>query len=735
MKIIIHLLLFFSYTTLAAQSIEGRVINEENKKPIANAFIYFNDLHLTTTTDSTGQFKIQTSANFPVKIEVKALGFKTQQLLLVSATSIVELAELHYQLNEVIVSIPSGKLQQNHSTNVESRKMNELSYIPSSNIIQQIGNIPGVDISSNGAGISKPAIRGLSGSRIVTLLNGLRLENQQWGTDHGSGVTSLGIEGVEVIKGPASLLYGSDALGGILYFTDLGYSSKTQSFVNSSFESNNLGINNEMGVQLSKNNLRANIMASHSSQADYSIPTGEVVKNSRFKDYNFKTSIGYQHKKYNLNVRYNYLSARIGIPGHTHNDSATLADYLTTKQVRSTSIPAQVIENHYLLLDNKFYLDNSILSVQLGHVINHLKEHDEKFTFAAINMLLNTSNYNVQWNKSFTKSALIIGGQGLLQQNKNLVASELIIPSSLSTDNGVFALYTQNVKNWDIQTGLRYDNKSLTLQEPFKGQTAGTTKSFNNVNYSIGAATTKKEHTFRVNLSSGYRAPNASELYSNGLHHGAIRYEIGSSNLVSEQANQLDMSWEIRNEHLAVIINPYVNQINNYIYISPTDSVIDGSKVYEYQQSATALLFGGEAGIHYHPHFAHRFHFETSFSYTEGLTSLQNYLPLIPQPKINTLLKLEAKNKGKIILENISLQHLYYLPQNKLGLNERKSVDYHLFNFGCHIKLDLKWETRIDLGVQNILNTSYINHLSQLKELGILNPGRSFYIGLKIKIK
>lgn len=735
MKIIFLILIIFSSFIIKAQDIEGQIINGTTKSPITNATVYFNDLQLNSITDSLGRFNIHISTKFPISIQIKALGYKTKQHTLVKNNTTIELEELHYKLNEVIVSIPTGKLQRQHITNVESRKMKELSYIPSTNIIQQIANIPGVDITGNGAGISKPTIRGLSGSRIVTLLNGLRLENQQWGADHGSGVTALGIKGVEVIKGPASLLYGSDALGGILYFTDIDYTNATEGFVKSSFESNSLGINNQIGVSLSKNKLKANIMASQSSQADYQIPTDKYIKNARYKDLNFKTALGYQHKSYNLNVRYNYLSARVGIPGHSHNSNATLSDYLTAQQGRSKTIPAQVIENHYLLLDNKFYLTNSSLSIKIGQVSNHLREFDEKITLPAINMLLNTSNYNIQWNKKMNKATLIIGGQGMVQQNKNETASEHIIPNALTVENGIFGLFTKDINNWSFQSGLRYDNKSLHLQQNFKGNENGTSTNYNSLNYSIGLSTSKNNHLFRMNASSGFRAPNSSELYSNGIHHGALRYEIGSNNLVSEQANQIDLSWEISKEHLAIVINPYFNQISNYIYISPLDSIIDETRVYKYNQANNALLFGGEAGIHYHPHFAHHFHIESSFSYTEGRLSSENYLPLIPQPKVNTLLKLEGKKKGKVALENISLQHLYYLAQNKLGINETYSVDYHLINLGCQIKFDLKSKVILDLGIQNLFNTYYVNHISQLKQLAIPSPGRNFHIGLKINIK
>jgi iron complex outermembrane receptor protein len=728
------LLLIITITGSTQQSIDG-VVKSESGVGIENGSIYFSDLNLIVITDSLGNFKLKSPIQLPVKIEVNALGYESKSLILDQQKSIIVLEKLHYHLNEVLVSIPKGKMQKQHITNVASRSMKEISYIPSNNIIEQIANIPGVDISSNGAGISKPNIRGLSGSRIVTLLNGLRIENQQWGGDHGTGITSVGIKGVEIIKGPASLLYGSDALGGIIYFTDLDFSNKTQGYVKSSFESNNLGINNEFGTQFSMKKLRVNLMGSQSSQADYQLPSGSFVKSSRFKDYNFKSALGYEFKNYNLSIRYNYLNSRIGIPGHSHEENANLNDYLTATQARENTIPAQLINNHYLLIDNKFYLDNSTLSIKLGQVSNHLREYDEKVTFAAINMLLNTTNYNIQYNKSLGSSSIILGAQGLFQQNKNLEASEQIIPSAQTIDNGVFILFNKPIKHWETQFGIRYDNKSLSIKEEFKGTENGSSKTFNVVNYSLGVSKKFKTTLFRANLSSGYRAPNSSELYANGIHHGAIRYEIGNSMLKSEQANQIDLSWEIQKEHLSLIINPYFNQINNYIFISPTDSVIDNKNVFQYEQANNAMLFGGEFGLHYHPHFAHHLHLETSFSYTEGRFDTDSYLPLIPQPKVNTLLKIEGSSKKKFKLDNISLQHLYYLPQNNLNLNETYSVDYHLINIGCNFKLDLKQELLIKLGVRNILNTRYINHLSQLKTLEIPNPGRNFYLGININIK
>lgn len=735
MKLFTFIITLFSSFLIFGQTTVCTIVDKESQSGISSSSIYMLDLSLTLYANENGDVSIDSTITLPQEVEVKALGYKSEIITLTKNTTKVELEALHYHLEEVIVSVPNSQLQRQHIINVEARKMEQLSYIPSSDIVEQISNIPGVETTGNGAGISKPTIRGLSGSRIVTLLNGLRIENQQWGADHGTGITNIGIKGVEIIKGPASLLYGSDALGGIIYFTDQDYSIKPESYIKSSFESNNLGINSEVGTKFSLKNLRVNIFGSQSSQADYQIPSGEFVKNARFSNYNFKTAIGYQKKNYNLNLKYNYLSGRVGIPGHTHSANATLKDFLSTSQSRATTIPAQVINNHYLLLDNKFYFNKNTLSMKVGHVINHLQEYDEKVTFPAINLLLNTTNYNIQYSIPAEKSGIVIGVQGMLQDNSNERASEQIIPDATSFENGLFALYNRSIKKLEFQAGIRYDFKHLQLNNDFKGTENGTQKQFNSINYSTGFAYENKSNVYRLNLSSGYRAPNTSELYSNGVHHAALRYELGNTNLQSEQANQVDLSWELSKEHLSIIINPYFSLINNYIYISPLDSMIDNKNVYEYQQANKATLFGGELGVHYHPHFAHQIHFETNFSYTEGRLSEDAFLPLIPQPKLNSLIKYEGKREGKIALNNISLQHQYFLPQNNIGLNESASIDYHLVHIGVHLDLNFKWQSQLNFGVRNLFNEAYINHLSQLKYLGINNPGRNIYIGLKINIK
>ena len=206
----------------------------------------------------------------------------------------------HVELEEVVISVPSGKLQSENIVSIERRKLEKLQQTAPLTLTEAISNIPGVEQNTTGAGIGKPVIRGLSGNRIVTYAQGIRIENQQWGDEHGLGVGEVGIESVEVIKGPASLLYGSDALGGVLYFIDERYAghNTVEGFVETKFLSNTLGTVNNTGFKIHKANLKFNLFGGYSSQSDYGVPKLGRVHNSRFDEKNIKSSFGFNMKNW-----------------------------------------------------------------------------------------------------------------------------------------------------------------------------------------------------------------------------------------------------------------------------------------------------------------------------------------------------------------------------------------------------------------------------------------------------
>jgi iron complex outermembrane receptor protein len=723
-----------------AISIKGVVVDAQSKEPVAFASVFFVDIDAGTSTNEQGEFAY--SANLPqnIKIKVKAIGYETKIVIVSNPNSdavVIELTPTHMELHEVSVSSTTGVLQKYSITNIETKSLAELNIIQTTNLGDAIANIPSVYNSSTGVGISKPVIRGLSGMRVVTYLNGLRLENQQWGGDHGMGVTENGIGGVEIIKGPSSLLYGADALGGVVYFVDENYAKHNhiEGYVESQFESNTMRTRNFAALKIAKNNLRVNLFGSYYNSADYQLANGNYVTNSRFKENNFKASIGYNKKNWVMNLRYNHVVNRVGLPGHTHDTIITPESFQSNIQYRGKRIPAQLNNNHFTLLENTFYFTNSDLKIWLGNTLNRITEFDEKVTIPGIDMILINNTYNARYRMDVgSVSHFIIGAQGMYQINTNGErAQEILIPNANMIDNGIYTLFQTEYKGWELQAGFRFDNRHVQSLTLFNGN-APFTSSYNGYNYSAGAAKRVNKFMFRTNVSSGFRPPHLSELLSNGVHHGTLRFEIGDKNLKSEQATQFDISGEYSSDHIRFVVNPFYNVIQNYIYITPQNQTINNYPVFNYEQTKSAQLMGGDVGVHYHPHFAHQLHFEHTVSYIDAQDDTGLALPLIPQTRFNSILRFEFKSKKKFQVENISLQHLYFLPQNNVVSYESTSPSYQLIHVGANFKLDYKNPLFIKVGVRNLLNENYIDHLSRLKNIGLEAPGRNIYISLKMNI-
>ncbi len=726
-KILFVLTLFWTVLSLG-QTVTGHVYELNSTRKIPFAKISFIDKDKVSQTDSSGAWKIEKISFGTYKIEVSAFGYETKVMdinFTGQSDIIVKLKVNPIELGQVIVSY-NGVLERESIANIESREFAGLNAVSATSMGQALANIPGVANGSIGNGIGKPSIRGLTGSSVVTYVNGLRIQNQQWGSDHGLPVTSLGIGRVELIKGPSSLLYGSDAIGGVLYFVDEPYAEKNtyNGFVQSKFEHNNLGTSTEGGFKWSKESLSVNVYGGYDNFADYTLPNDLQVTNSRFKQSSAKLAVGYRKKKWVTNIRYNFYNGRIGLPGHTHDLNPDVSSFQTTAQNRKDNVPAQRIQNHFTLVENKFFLGKHELYVSLGNTNNLLREHEEKFSVADINMNLNNSLYNVKWKIDLMENmTLNVGSQGMLQRNRNHIsATEKLIPDANTTDLGLFALLSGKHKKWRWQAGGRLDNRSInTLGE------TNFSKTYQGLNYSAGFARVGKKTKIRFNLSSGFRSPNTSELLADGVHHGSFRYEIGRTDLKTEKAIQVDAGFAVRIKDFEFNVSPFYNRINDYIFIEKTNDTINGFNVYNYTQASFAQLFGAETGIHYHPHFADWIHLESNLSTVFGEDNNRSALPLIPQSNINTLLKVELKTKTKFRVKDIIVRHQYFFKQNRLGIFETLTPDYNLLNMSVNMIYEGKQPLSCSVGVKNLLNTAYINHMSGLKNLGLNHPGYNVY--------
>ena len=733
-------LLLISFLLGHSQFVNGKVIDNETGLGIPFSKIYCLETETGVQADSSGKWQLKNVIYNRMTIQVSATNYESKILIVDSSELeiLVRLSTGHIHLDEVIISTTDSKLQRYSAFPVESRKIADLNKIEQTNLVDAMSNIPGIYNFSTGNGIAKPVIRGLSGMRVLTSQNGLRLENQQWGADHGFAVLNLGIDRIEVIKGPSSLIYGADALGGVIYLSDEPYANLNNEEIKAStkFESNSLASFNKISYKKSKDNLRFAVYGGYFSRANYAIGNSEFlnaskkefVTNSKNSGGSFKTAIGYNKNNWITNFRYQLLYFQNGLPGHTHDSNPELSSFLSSNQSRSYTIPAQKIFNHLAQWENKFYFKNDELIAQLGFTSNELREFGEKVFTPGIDMTLQNSSYNIRWKHHFNKHFdLVSGSQGMLQKNTNGPnAEEILVPNAGFNDLGAFTLIKGTFNLWNIQAGARYDQRSITEKT-----SSGFDKTYKGFNYSAGISRSSKNLTTRLNASTGFRPPHISELLADGVHHATMQYLIGDSNFESERANQVDFYLGTHFDHLEIVINPFINQINNYIFKSPTGQEDSASTLDIFEMKQTNVIFyGGDIAIHFHPHIAHWLHLESNLS----LLSTEEKLPFMPQNRLNNGIKIEFKRENKLKINSLSAQYVYFFTQENVAPYETVSSAYQLFNLGCNGSMSEKHHIDFSLGVNNLLNTRYIDHLSRLKTYEIPNPGRNIYIKLSLRI-
>ncbi|GIZ09235.1 TonB-dependent receptor [Flavobacterium sp. UMI-01] len=736
-KYMVVLFLGLSAFLQAQQRLSGTVTNNQ-KQPLAGVSVYISELHKGTTTNENGLFSFSNLPKGDIKIRFVLVGFGTQNktVKLVNNEENIQVVmdEALFEMDEVIVSTAFNKMQSQNVMKVSHESIQSLQTKGTATLIEGLATIPGVSQVSTGTGIGKPVIRGLSGNRVLVYSQGVRIENQQFGDEHGLGLNDAGVESVEVIKGPASLLYGSDALGGVLYFNPEKFADAHAFKTNFSQKlfSNTLGSSTSLGINTATENWKFLARGSYATHSDYSIPDGDRVTNTRFNETDFKTGIGYSNSNFSTVLRYNFNRLDLGLPEEIGEQTKT----------KTTDYPRQGVDNHLLSLNSVVYLGNSKLDVDLGYIGNDRNEFEDS-PEAILQMKLKTFNYNAKYHlPKIGNMESIFGIQGMYQTNANF-GEELLIPDAKTNDFGVFGTANYQWKSNVIQGGLRFDNRKITTEEHGEEGEEGYFKaidqSFDSFNASLGYKTDVTSNLIlRLNLASGFRAPNLAELTSNGVHEGTNRYEIGNANLKNEQNVQTDLNLEYKNTHFEFFVNGFYNHINNYIFTAPTGAVQEDNAVFEYVQE-DAKLYGGEIGIHLHPHPLDWLHLESSFETVTGKKQSQgtgdDYLPLIPANNWNNTIRTEFKIGDWLREGFAALSWNATFTQNNVSGFETRTGGYSLVNFGFGGKITLgKTVFNLNLNGNNLLNKTYIAHLSRLKTDGIANMGRNIVLGLNFEL-
>ena len=654
------------------------------------------------------------------------------------------------ELDEVVLSLPFSQTLGKSVIKVDKINFDDLNPILKQYISKSISKLPGVSIVSTGPGISKPSIRGLSYDRVVVYNQGVRLENQQWGDEHGIGVSTSGINSIEVIKGPSYVLYGSDAMGGVLYIEPERYSDDFSVDYMGLYNSNYNGITNNLGVKGSSGKfsyiLRANMMDNQS----FSTPDGEV-ENTWFKENDIQAGLIYETEKFSSELRLSMNASELGLPHmeEGHDDHDDHDDHDEEGHDDHDDHDEEGHEDHYqelshttLTWKNSFDLGNDhILNVTLGRQLNERQEfgghgeeeghddhdeeghddhddhegHEEGEAELDMELSTNTVDINLVMPQSDNFN-LTIGANILSQENKNFGHEELI-PDAEKNDFGLYGLGQISMENGAALIGVRYDSRSITSERG--------SADFSNFNGSFGIKRNFENSSLRFNLGSGYRAPNLIELFADGVHHGTFRYEKGNSSLVAEKSFQSDISFEIVNEDSTVSFDLFYNDISDYIYISPSRETEDGYNVYNYMQQ-DSYLWGGEINFSKNTGFDW-LSYNTSLGYIFAESADGEALPFIAPLTFNQVFNIDFSSNY-----SLEIDFLAKAKQGRVAMFEEETDGYSVLNLsGNWMTTFLENDLNIFWSVSNVFDTEYYDHLSRFKTAGIEEMGRNISVGLK----
>jgi len=733
---ILVVVLLTGFPALAQTEIKGLITNQEGELLIgANVFI--PEQNKGTVADQNGHYILRNLPKGKVKIQYSYVGYNNQLVTVMmdhsSQTHNITLQHEPIETQAVVIVGGYNSTQHENAVKIDVIKSEVISGSGSPNFTEALTKIPGVDMISKGSGISKPVIRGLAMNDILVLNNGVRYENYQYSDHHPLGIDEFGIESVEVIKGPASLLYGSDAIGGVVDFVKEKPAPIGQIIgdYNMQLYSNSQGATTNLGVKGASQNFFWGIRGGGKTNADYYQGGGELVPNSRFNEWSVKGNAGYTGKTGTFKLFYDVNQQKLGL---VEPDVIPLI----TERGRVNDIWYQTFKNKLLSSQNKLYLGNYKVEVNAAFQSTELMHYDERAE-PFIDMQLGTLTYEAKLYLPSTKNAeYIFGLQGFNQQNDNLCNREtkLLPDAGINSYSGFTLLQYTFFEKLRLQAGARYDYRNLTTEK--LGLAAdynyrpALSKEYNSLSGSFGATYNLSEKIlFRANLAAAFRSPNLAELTSNGLHEN--RYEVGSPDLLPQHAFEGDLSVHYHFDNLSFDVAGFYNRINDYIFISPTGEAGDGGfPIYKYMQS-DARLFGGEAVLHIHPRPIEWLHFETVFSTVTGKQDNDDYLPLIPAHKLKFELRVEKKKL--LFFENtyFKINVLNAFSQDNLAPEEEATSGYTLVDVG--VGANLKSGNQlivIGLSANNIFDQKYIDHLSTLKEAGFFNPGRNIALNLKI---
>jgi len=782
---LIFLMLIFWVLSPALKAQTGNLrisgfIKDDNGSPLFNATIYLNGAFRRTLTDTSGRF-LFTGLN-PGKYTVKVtfVGFQQPSLAVFLAMDTlleIKLQRDIMQMDEVnIVENRSKAIRQMQSVQITTISQTSIFQTISGSLVQSIGKLPGLASINITSGVAKPVIRGLSFNRVAVVENGVKQEGQQWGIDHGLEIDQYGVGKVDVIKGPLSFRYGSDAIGGVIILSDQPYPvphSIDGSVVVTGKSNNDLiGISAYSAIRENKGFFKVRLTMD--DYGDVKVPAdsfyyngwqlpvnGKRLKNTAGKDYGIKLSTGMVDHWGTWSVTLSDYFQKVGFFSGSHGmpDIYNLQD---DRKNRNIDFPYQKVNHFKAIANTRIRMKNRWLEADVGYQLNHRQEFSFPHTHGLgpqpegnleIDLKLNTLSGNVRYyfDKSEDRSQ-VVGISGQYQQN-NRGGYYFLLPDYDAWSAGAYYFRQWLFSpGWHFNCSARVDVGHVHTQqflEPVYKDPQTITgyversplirKNFFNFSGGLGSSwQINPTLSLKMNLGTGYKIPTAPELSSNGVHHGTFRHEMGDSTLTSERSFQLDIGLLYESKMISAGLSPFVTWFPNFIYLSPTGEfsfLPDAGQVYRYRQSE-AMFTGGEITFSVVLFKNLVYHNQSQYVYAGNLDD--GYpLPFIPAASMLNSIRYELPIAGKNFMNiyaEIEIQTS--ASQNRVARNELKTPGYNLLNFSAGSTFLVgKQPLEVMFQVQNLTNKKYLNHMSLYRMLDLYDPGINFILVVNIPLQ
>jgi len=770
--------LFVVFASLShAAVLSGQVFDEKNS-PVSDVQVIVQALQRGTKTDSSGAYKLENIPSGVYAVEYRSVGYApvTRQVNLSKGDATVPVALTGTPLTLAPITItaaPEAKSSLNTPASVSVVEGRQMDRKRGESVAAAIQNEPGVSMIGEGSSVAKPVIRGLNSQEIVIVEDGVRSEAEQWGNEHAPEIDPMGTSRIEVMRGPNSLLYGSDAIAGVIsinhpdlpnaHLGDGPLRGKFTTIVNSN--NNSAGENFEASGASGDWGYRANV--SQLQAGNFRTPDIGVVPNTGESEVNGSGEVGFRKDWGGLSASYSKFNKRVELqnPGNLFPPRENLTDS-----------EYQVLQHQHGKIHADVNTNPARLDITAGYDWVNRKEYDSPDldttqTDAEGNPIATVppAQPHLNWiEASYTLDAKAhlapmgpfqgtVGVSGLRRIDQSLGVVDLT-PSYNENSVGEFLVEDVPVGKFDFTFGVRGDQSAYNIQANNKigidfSHTMNDPHPVNSqtLNYAaISGALGAVYHitdplAFAVNVGRGYRNPVPFELFAFGKHEGTGTFEIGNPNLQPEISIDTEASLRWASPRVKAEVGLFRNYIHNYIFstfvsqsLLPADFNDQTIPVVQAQQgNATVKGVDGAVSVAATDWLT----LNTVYNMVRGFNNNgdpmasppTNYLPHVPADNVLAGADFHVKSLGPVSHPYFGVEEKFTTAQARTNSEEIPTPSYALM--GLHTGGELVVmgnRVTLDVGVENLFNKNYIDYNSILKEFNIGNPGRNVYAKLSI---